>query len=72
MPLDPKSDAGLDSGKTCTDRSCYGSFLFPQVCGKDIEESIKSETSGGLEKAYLTLGKKQLFQDLSFLVLAIA
>lgn len=29
------------------------------MCGKDIEESIKSETSGDLEKAYLTLGKKK-------------
>uniref|UniRef100_A0A8C3B6I4 Annexin n=1 Tax=Cairina moschata TaxID=8855 RepID=A0A8C3B6I4_CAIMO len=28
---------------------------YEKVCGKDIEESIKSETSGDLEKAYLTL-----------------
>uniref|UniRef100_A0A8C0B1L9 Annexin A13 n=1 Tax=Buteo japonicus TaxID=224669 RepID=A0A8C0B1L9_9AVES len=28
---------------------------YKKVCGKDIEESIKSETSGDLEKAYLTL-----------------
>ncbi|NXK88531.1 ANX13 protein, partial [Formicarius rufipectus] len=28
---------------------------YEKVCGKDIEESIKSETSGNLEKAYLTL-----------------
>lgn len=39
------------------------------MCGKDIEESIKSETSGDLEKAYLTLGKninkvaRALFSD---------
>uniref|UniRef100_A0A663N7W6 Annexin A13 n=1 Tax=Athene cunicularia TaxID=194338 RepID=A0A663N7W6_ATHCN len=29
--------------------------VYEKVCGKDIEESIKSETSGDLEKAYLTL-----------------
>ena len=28
---------------------------YEKMCGKDIEESIKSETSGDLEKAYLTL-----------------
>ncbi|NWR52035.1 ANX13 protein, partial [Regulus satrapa] len=28
---------------------------YEKACGKDIEESIKSETSGDLEKAYLTL-----------------
>uniref|UniRef100_A0A8D0EN86 Annexin n=1 Tax=Strix occidentalis caurina TaxID=311401 RepID=A0A8D0EN86_STROC len=29
--------------------------VYEKVCGKDIEESIKSETSGDLEKTYLTL-----------------
>jgi hypothetical protein len=31
--------------------------LSLQLIGKDIEEAIEEETSGDLQKAYLTLGK---------------
>lgn len=30
-----------------------------QLIGKDIEEAIEAETSGDLQKAYLTLGKAE-------------
>lgn len=39
------------------DKTMIGFFFF-QLVGKDIEESIKEETSGHLRAAYLTLGKK--------------
>lgn len=35
------------------------------LIGKDIEEAIEEETSGDLQKAYLTLGKIKLGESLA-------
>lgn len=43
-----------------------GLCLSLQLIGKDMEKAIEEETSGDLQKAYLTLGKAKLGESLSW------